>query len=164
MAPAGVYSFKNIPNNIVVNLRTKMRSNLCIPNAVFVVKLFIFHGYKGKPAGPLFSYTSFQACKSDQLSESFHCVFSKLTKQFAIFDFFIFCIERCTCNSFKISYLGFLAASSTNNNLLCFLIHRFKGSTNALTPRFRGLLLAFPALDFHVRICRFAPPLPAHEP
>jgi hypothetical protein len=24
--------------------------------------------------------------------------------------------------------------------------------------------LAFPALDFHVRICRFAPPLPAHEP
>jgi hypothetical protein len=97
----GVSSFHNIINETVANLRTKMRNNLSILTAVFFVKLFIFHGYRGKPVGPLFSYTSFQKLKSDQLSENLPCVFSNIASRTSKFAIFIFCFGRSVYKPLK---------------------------------------------------------------
>ncbi len=61
-------------------VRAEKCANSCTMNVVFFIKLFIFHGYKRKPVGSFFSCTSWQICKSDQLSDTlpfFFIIFKK---------------------------------------------------------------------------------------
>ncbi len=114
-------SFDNIIARLLTTYERKNTAQSAYGMPFFVAKLFIFQRYKRNPVGPLFSYTSFQHCKSDPLSEKLPFVFNNLTEGTSNFAFFIFWIPRCAYKSHKFNEIDFCNFLILKNNLFVFL-------------------------------------------